>query len=131
MFFLAELSLMDYTSMILYCPSMIAASAVYAARCTLDESPLWTETLKHYTGYSEDELKYLVNLSQFSHDLLVYDYGLTFSQFWNRDCAKVLVTLHSAAAESKLKAVYKKFCSPKRSAVALLSPAFLPNHCEY
>ncbi|KAB2615284.1 G2/mitotic-specific cyclin S13-7 [Pyrus ussuriensis x Pyrus communis] len=103
-FFLAELSLMDYTSMILYCPSMIAASAVYAARCTLDESPLWTETLKHYTGYSEDELK---------------------------DCAKVLVTLHSAAAESKLKAVYKKFCSPKRSAVALLSPAFLPNHCEY
>ncbi|TQE06218.1 hypothetical protein C1H46_008158 [Malus baccata] len=95
-FFLAELSLMDYTSMILYCPSMIAASAVYAARCTLDESPLWTETLKHYTGYSEDELK---------------------------DCAKVLVTLHSAAAESKLKAVHKKFCSPKRGAVALLSTA--------
>ncbi|PQP95833.1 hypothetical protein Pyn_24399 [Prunus yedoensis var. nudiflora] len=94
-YFLAELGLMDYSATILYCPSMMAASAVYVARCTLDRTPFWTETLKHHTGYSEDELM---------------------------DCAKLLHTFHSAAAESKLKAVYNKFCSPEHGAVALLSP---------
>ncbi|KAK7276640.1 hypothetical protein RIF29_17783 [Crotalaria pallida] len=95
-FFLAELSLMHYPTVISYCPSMIAASAVYAARCTLERSPYWTETLKHYTGYSEEQL---------------------------RDCAKIMVNLHSAAPESKLRGVYKKFSSSERSAVALVTPA--------
>ncbi|XP_022730790.1 G2/mitotic-specific cyclin S13-7-like isoform X2 [Durio zibethinus] len=102
-FFLAELGLMQYPTVVLYCPSMLAAAAVYAAKCTLDKSPLWSETLKHHTGYSEDQLM---------------------------NCAKLLVKLHSKAAESKLKAVYRKFSSPDRSAVALLSPAksLLPIH---
>lgn len=56
-FFLAELGLGDYST-ILYCPSMFAASAVYAARCTLNKTPFWTETLKHHTGYSEDQIMY-------------------------------------------------------------------------
>ncbi|XP_038980658.1 cyclin-B1-1-like isoform X2 [Phoenix dactylifera] len=56
-FFFAELGLMQY-SMIMFCPSMVAASAVYAARCTLKKSPLWTETLRHYTGFSEPQLLY-------------------------------------------------------------------------
>lgn len=55
--FLAELSLVQYSTVILYSPSVIAASAVYAARCTLARSPFWTESLKHYTGYSEGELR--------------------------------------------------------------------------
>lgn len=55
-FFLAELGLMQYPIVIMYCPSMIAASAVYAARCTLDKIPFWTEKLKHHTGYTEDML---------------------------------------------------------------------------
>ncbi|KAH9741824.1 Cyclin-B1-1 [Citrus sinensis] len=95
-FFLAELGLMQYPTIVLYCPSMIAASAVYAARCTLNKNPFWTETLKHHTGYSEDQL---------------------------RNCAKLLVKFHSAAAESKLKAVYKKFSSLDCGAVSLLKPA--------
>ncbi|KDO66433.1 hypothetical protein CISIN_1g016078mg [Citrus sinensis] len=95
-FFLAELGQMQYPTIVLYCPSMIAASAVYAARCTLNKNPFWTETLKHHTGYSEDQL---------------------------RNCAKLLVKFHSAAAESKLKAVYKKFSSLDCGAVSLLKPA--------
>ncbi|KAJ4724512.1 Cyclin [Melia azedarach] len=95
-FFLAELGLMQYPTIILYCPSLLAASAVYAARCTLDKMPYWSETLKHHTGYSEDQLM---------------------------NCAKMLAKFHSAAAESKLKAVYRKFSSPDRAAVALLAPA--------
>lgn len=94
--FLAEMGLMHYSTIILYCPSMIAASAVYAARCTLGKHPFWTETLKHHTGYSADQLM---------------------------ECAKFLVGLHSGAAESKLKAAYRKFSSPERGGVALLTPA--------
>jgi hypothetical protein len=51
---------------------------------------------------------------------------LTFNVLFlscNRDCAKLLVHFHTAAAESKLKAVYKKFSSADRGAVALLTPA--------
>ncbi|KAL3366998.1 hypothetical protein AABB24_011616 [Solanum stoloniferum] len=95
-FFLAELGLMNYTTVISYCPSKFAASAVYAARSTLNKSPRWTDTLKHHTGYSEDQL---------------------------RECAKQLVSFHSGAAENKLKAVYRKFSSPDRGAVALLPTA--------
>lgn len=56
-FFLAELGLMHYPTAILYRPSLIAAAAVFAARCTLGRSPFWTSTLKHYTGYSEEQLR--------------------------------------------------------------------------
>ncbi|GLT58722.1 hypothetical protein SLA2020_315920 [Shorea laevis] len=104
-FFLAELGLMQYQAIVLYHPSLFAAAAVYAARCTFDKRPLWSETLKFHTGYSEDQLM---------------------------DCAKLLVKFHSTAAEGKLKAVYRKFSGANHSAVALLSPAksLLPNHEE-
>ncbi|MCL7037779.1 hypothetical protein MKW94_007406 [Papaver nudicaule] len=94
-FFLAELGLMQYT-MIKYCPSMLAASAVYAAHCTLKKAPLWNETLKLHTGFSEAQLI---------------------------DCAKELVSFHSAAPEHKLRVVYRKYSSSERGVVALLPPA--------
>lgn len=40
-----------------------------------------------------------------------------------RDCAQILVKSHSAAPESKLKAVYKKYSSVELGAVALHPPA--------
>ena len=58
-FFYAELGLMSYTTIIEHSSSKIAASAVYAARCALNRSPWWTETLEHHTGYSEDQLMYV------------------------------------------------------------------------
>lgn len=54
-YFFAELGLTNYVTM-MFCPSMLAASAVYAARCTLNKSPVWDETLKLHTGYSEAQL---------------------------------------------------------------------------
>ncbi|KZV30396.1 hypothetical protein F511_21096 [Dorcoceras hygrometricum] len=95
-FFLAELGLTNYATIIPYCPSMISASAVYAARCTLNRSPLWTPTLKHHSGYSEDQLM---------------------------ECAKLLASFHSGVVENKLKAVARKYSSPERGAVALLPAA--------
>ncbi|KAK4404727.1 G2/mitotic-specific cyclin-1 [Sesamum angolense] len=94
-YFLAELGMMNYATLI-YCPSMIAASAVYAARCTLNKAPVWNETLKLYTGFSEPQLM---------------------------DCAKLLVSFHSTAADQKLRGIYRKYSSSERGAVALLPPA--------
>ncbi|KAL6275280.1 hypothetical protein ACE6H2_018881 [Prunus campanulata] len=95
-FFLAELGIMHYPTTIRYSPSLIAAAAVYTARCTLNKAPFWTETLKHHTGYSEEQL---------------------------RDCAKLLVGFHLNAAESNLQAVYRKFSKPEHVAVARIPPA--------
>ncbi|KAL1822233.1 hypothetical protein DCAR_0310321 [Daucus carota subsp. sativus] len=94
-YFLAELGILNYAT-ILYCPSMIAASAVYGARCTLNKTPFWNDTLTLHTGFSEPQLM---------------------------ECAKALVRFHSCAAENKLKAIHKKYSNAERGAVALLPPA--------
>ncbi|OMO81651.1 hypothetical protein CCACVL1_12326 [Corchorus capsularis] len=95
-FFLAELGIAHFDTVVLYSPSMLAAAAVYAARCTLNRTPFWTATLKHHTGYSEEQLM---------------------------SCAKLLVAFHQNAAEGKLKGIYSKFVTPSRGGVALLTPA--------
>ncbi|XP_042470759.1 G2/mitotic-specific cyclin S13-7-like [Zingiber officinale] len=95
-FFFAELALVQY-SLVTHCPSMVAAASVFAARCTLKKSPLWTETLKFHTGFSEQQLL---------------------------DCTQILVNSHaSAAAEGKLKVAYKKYSHEHFGAVALYPPA--------
>ncbi|KAM3303992.1 hypothetical protein P3S67_015024 [Capsicum chacoense] len=55
LYFLAELGLMNYET-IIYCPSMIVASVVYATRHTLNRTPFWNGTLKLYTGFSEAQI---------------------------------------------------------------------------
>ncbi|KAK1293728.1 hypothetical protein QJS10_CPB17g01693 [Acorus calamus] len=94
-FFYAELALMQY-SLTRCCPSMIAASAVYAARCALNRTPCWNATLKRHTGFSEDQLM---------------------------DCAKLLAFSHSMVEGSKLKVVYRKYSGSQCGAVALHPPA--------
>ncbi|MCL7024373.1 hypothetical protein MKW94_019822 [Papaver nudicaule] len=94
-FYLAELGLMHY-AMTKYCPSMLAASAVYAAKCTLNRSPYWNETLKHYTGFSECHLI---------------------------ECAKQLLSIHSEVAEQEFQALYNKYSTFAHHIVALLPAA--------
>ncbi|GAA0151064.1 kinase activator [Lithospermum erythrorhizon] len=58
--YLAELSLLEY-SFLKFLPSLIAASAVFLARWTLDQSDNpWNHTLEHYTSYKQSELKMTV-----------------------------------------------------------------------
>ncbi|KAK6933445.1 Cyclin, N-terminal [Dillenia turbinata] len=45
-YFYAELGIMNYNTSIVYCPSMLAASMVYATRCTLSKAPAWSEALR-------------------------------------------------------------------------------------
>ena len=54
-YFYAELGLANYAT-IMYSPSMLAASSVYAARCALNKCPVWDETLKSHTGFLEAQL---------------------------------------------------------------------------
>ncbi|KMT15227.1 hypothetical protein BVRB_3g063360 isoform B [Beta vulgaris subsp. vulgaris] len=93
-YFLAELALMHY-GCITFCPSMVAASAVYVARHTLFKTPVWTETLESYTGFSEAQLI---------------------------ECAKMLVNMHSVAPGHRLQTVVKKYSKPEKCAVAMCSP---------
>ncbi|RZC71091.1 hypothetical protein C5167_034281 [Papaver somniferum] len=94
-FFLTELGLLHY-GMLKFCPSMLAASAVYAARCNLNKTPHWDETLNFHTGYSESQLI---------------------------ECAKQLVSFHSQSAEVKPNSVYRKYSASEVCSVALLAPA--------
>nr|CAB3461092.1 unnamed protein product [Digitaria exilis] len=98
--FFGELALMDYR-MVTIRPSMVAASAVYAARCTLRKSPLWTDTLKHHTGLQEQQLI---------------------------ECSKILISSHAAAPEGKLRTIYKKYGSEQFGCVSLHPPAAGPGH---
>ncbi|CAJ1916054.1 unnamed protein product [Sphenostylis stenocarpa] len=93
--FLSELGLMHYDTL-MYSPSMFAASAVFAARCTLNKTPLWNETLKLHTGYSQEQLM---------------------------ECARLLVSFHSMVGNEELKVVYRKYSDPQKGAVAMLPPA--------
>ncbi|XP_064990926.1 cyclin-A2-1-like isoform X2 [Musa acuminata AAA Group] len=55
--YLAELTLLEY-SFIKFLPSVIAASAVFLARWTLDQSSHpWNPTLEYYTSYKATDLK--------------------------------------------------------------------------
>ncbi|CAI0416883.1 unnamed protein product [Linum tenue] len=55
--YLAELTLVEY-NFIKFLPSLVAASAVFLARWTLNQSVHpWNQTLEHYTNYSAQELR--------------------------------------------------------------------------
>ncbi|CAK8568692.1 unnamed protein product [Lathyrus sativus] len=58
--YLAELTLVEY-SFLQFLPSLVAASAVFLARWTLNHSEHpWTPTLEHYTNCKASELKTVV-----------------------------------------------------------------------
>lgn len=95
-YFYAELGMMHY-EIIRFCPSMVAAAAVYAARSTLNKSPVWHETLEMHTGFEERQVM---------------------------ECAKMMAVFHSVAKDDeKRKVIYRKYSSVTRGAVALYPPA--------
>ncbi|KAI3682308.1 hypothetical protein L1987_82204 [Smallanthus sonchifolius] len=96
-YFYAELGMMNYEVIIRFCPSMVAAAAVYAARATLNKGDVWHETLEMHTGFTEAQVM---------------------------DCAKMMGALHSMAkTDEKRKVIYRKYSNVERGAVALYPPA--------
>lgn len=53
--YLIELALVDY-SMIKYCPSKVAAAAIYLTRIMINGDPDWNTTLQHYTKYKKEDI---------------------------------------------------------------------------
>ncbi|GMN28748.1 hypothetical protein TIFTF001_002149 [Ficus carica] len=79
-FFLIELSLVDY-EMLKFPPSLLAATAVYTAQCTLYGFKQWSRTCEWHTNYSEDQLL---------------------------ECSGMMVGFHQKAATGRLTGVHRK-----------------------
>ncbi|KAI3851672.1 hypothetical protein MKX03_022317 [Papaver bracteatum] len=60
-FYLIELCLVEYESL-KFKPSLLCASAIYIARCTLHETPAWTPLLCKHSHYEEPQLRVCANM---------------------------------------------------------------------
>lgn len=99
-FFFVELCLTEYI-MVQYCPSLMAAAAVYTARRTLRVAPFWSALLQRHTGYTEMQLS---------------------------ECAYLMTLFHRQAGHgSTTSSVYRKYSHETYHAVATTEPAtFVP-----
>ncbi|XP_048594113.1 putative cyclin-B3-1 isoform X2 [Brassica napus] len=93
-FYLIELCLVEYEAL-KFKPSLLCASAIYVARCTLRMTPVWTPLLNNHTHYNVSQMK---------------------------DCSDMILRFHKAAKTGKLRVTYDKYMSPDRSNIALLKP---------
>ncbi|CAH8262592.1 unnamed protein product [Arabidopsis lyrata] len=88
--FLIELALVEY-EMLRFPPSLLAATSVYTAQCTLHGFRQWNSTCEFYCHYSEDQLM---------------------------ECLRKLVSLHQRAATGNLTGVYRKYNTSKFGYIA-------------
>ncbi|EPS71241.1 hypothetical protein M569_03517, partial [Genlisea aurea] len=96
--YLAELSLTDYT-FLKFLPSLVAASAVFLARWTLDQTQHpWNPTLEHYTRCRASDLQTAVVELQ-------------------------TLQLDTGRCAAALNAVHEKYKQPKFKAVSMLRPS--------
>uniref|UniRef100_A0A1J3HEK3 Putative cyclin-B3-1 n=2 Tax=Noccaea caerulescens TaxID=107243 RepID=A0A1J3HEK3_NOCCA len=93
-FYLIELCLVEYEAL-KFKPSLLCASAIYVARCTLHTTPVWTALLNKHTHYNVSQMK---------------------------DCSDMILRFHKAAKTGKLKVTYEKYINPDRCNVAVLKP---------
>ncbi|KAK2654421.1 hypothetical protein Ddye_014277 [Dipteronia dyeriana] len=91
-FYLIELSLVEYEAL-KFKPSLLCASAIYVARCTLQMTPVWTPLLCKHARYDVSQI---------------------------RDCAEMILRFHNAARKGKLKVTYEKYTKPDLSGVAAI-----------
>ncbi|XP_019199920.1 PREDICTED: putative cyclin-A3-1 [Ipomoea nil] len=100
-YYLAELSLLDY-SCIKFLPSMVAAAVVFLSRFTLKpEVHPWSQSLQDYTGYKPADLK---------------------------ECVSVIHDLQLSRRRGSLVALREKYKQPKfKSISTLLSPIHIPD----
>ncbi|KAL0009463.1 hypothetical protein SO802_010965 [Lithocarpus litseifolius] len=93
-FYLIELCLVEHESL-KFKPSLLCASALYVARCTLHMTPAWTPLLCKHARYEESQL---------------------------RDCAQMIIRSHKAAGKGQLRVSYEKYMRPDLSGAAAIKP---------
>ncbi|KAF7849508.1 hypothetical protein BT93_L0713 [Corymbia citriodora subsp. variegata] len=94
-FFIIELSLVEY-EMLKFPPSLLAASAIYTAQCTIAGTKQWSTTCEWHTSYSEEQLL---------------------------ECVRLMVTFHQRAGSGKLTGVHRKYSTSKFGHAARTEPA--------
>ncbi|OMO86996.1 hypothetical protein CCACVL1_09339 [Corchorus capsularis] len=93
-FYLIELCLVEYEAL-KFKPSLLCASAIYVARCTLQMIPSWTKLLCRHARYDVSEI---------------------------RECAEMMLRFQRAAGSGQLKVTYEKYMSRGLSEVAAIKP---------
>ncbi|KAL0363061.1 UNVERIFIED_CONTAM: 2-dehydro-3-deoxyphosphooctonate aldolase [Sesamum calycinum] len=93
-FYLIELCLVEYEALN-YKPSMLCASAIYVARCTMHMTPPWTPLLAKHARYEESQI---------------------------RSCAEMILKFHRAAKTTLLKVTFEKYMKLDYSRVATIKP---------
>ncbi|XP_057507781.1 putative cyclin-B3-1 isoform X1 [Actinidia eriantha] len=93
-FYLVELCLVEYEAL-KFKPSLLCASAIYVARCTLQKTPTWTPLLRSHARYDELQI---------------------------RDCADMVLKFHKAAKTTMLKVTFEKYQKLDYSVVAGIKP---------
>ena len=80
-FFLIELSLVEYEALA-FKPSLLCASAIYLARCTLQMTPTWTPLLCKHARYEVSQIRQMLKSYYFCSFLLhVYHYTANSKYF--------------------------------------------------
>ncbi|KAF1896900.1 hypothetical protein Lal_00034601 [Lupinus albus] len=100
-FFLVDLCLVEYEALA-FKPSLLCASALYVARCTLQITPPWTPLLQKHARYGVSQIRHLFYLL--------------------RDCAEMILNFHKAAGLGKLTVTHEKYSRPELSGVAAVKP---------
>ncbi|XP_054814607.1 putative cyclin-B3-1 isoform X2 [Prosopis cineraria] len=93
-FFLIELCLVEYEALA-FKSSLVCASAIYVARCTLQIAPPWTPLLHKHCRYEVSQL---------------------------RNCAEMILKFHKSARAGNLMVTCEKYSRPELSRVATLKP---------
>ncbi|KGN44298.1 putative cyclin-B3-1 [Cucumis sativus] len=93
-FYLIELALVEYEALS-FRPSLLCASALYVARCTLRISPSWTTLLNKHTRYETSQI---------------------------RECADMILKFHQSAQLGQLKVTHEKYIKPNFKGVAAIKP---------
>ncbi|XP_073308385.1 putative cyclin-B3-1 isoform X3 [Primulina huaijiensis] len=103
-FYLIEICLVEYEALN-YKPSMLCASAIYLARCTMGITPPWTSLLAKHARYEESQI---------------------------RECAEMILKFHKASKTNLLKVTYDKYGKLGHGRAANIKPlVMLPEYCSH
>ncbi|KAJ0043821.1 hypothetical protein Pint_18095 [Pistacia integerrima] len=123
-FYLIELSLVEYEAL-KFKSSLLCASAIYVARCTLQMTPAWTSLLVKHARYDVPQIRHIsLKFVSCNHCYLMVNYTYLYFQLFahRRDCAEVILKFHKDAKKGQLKVTYEKYMKPRLSCVAGIKP---------
>lgn len=118
-FYLIELCLVKYEAL-KFKSSLLCASAIYVAQCTLQKTPAWTPLLSNHARYEESQMRHVfLRLTLASTSVLV---KLTVCFIAARDCAEMILEFHKAAKTAILKVAVEKYARLDYGGVANIKP---------